>query len=210
LEDNNLTDSFEKEIFNNSFELSTDIAQLSFKMIIEEDLLKEIPIMKTLVSFYNISNSIIARHNVKKVIVFLQEFHSNKIENQKLESFKSKFNSDKKFKEEILETILVLIEKFIIIEKAKILANLFKSHIEEKINWEEFQKLSFVLNNLNPAAYAFLLNYIEKNTPIKINDSIEGEALLMACGIGSKFEDKFQLHRAGRQLYDFGLKPTNR
>jgi len=210
LENNNLTESFEKEIFNNSFELSTDIAQLSLEMIFEKDFLKEIPIMKTLVSFYNITNSIIARHNVKKIIVFLQEFHSNKIENGKLDKFKAKFNSEQKYKEEVLETILVLIEKFVIIKKSKILANLFKSHIEEKINWEEFQNLSFVLNNLNPAAYTFLINYIEKNKPIKMIDHMEGEALLMACGVGSKFEDRFQLHRTGRQLYDFGLKPSNR
>lgn len=202
----NINESLEKEIFSNSFNLSTDYAQLSLALILKDDILKQFPIMKSLIAFYNITSSIIARHNVKKIIVFLQEFHSQKIENEKLEKFRKKFTSKHKFREEVLETILVMSERFVEIEQSKIFANLFRAYIEENISWKDFQKLSFILNNLNPASYIFLENSIEKNKPINIIDSVEGEALLMACGIGSKFEDRFHLTKTGRQLYEFGLK----
>lgn len=207
MENNTLTNNLEKEIFNKTFDLSSDYTEVAIDVIINDDILKEIPIVKSLISFYNISSSLIARHNVKKVIIFLQEFHSKKVDSDKLERFKTKLEKDSNKKNEILETVLVLIEKFIDFEKSKILANLFLAHIENKLTWKDFKKLSFILNNLNPSGYVFLEKCADKNTSMKMSELIEGEAFLLACGIGTKFEEQFKLTNAGLKLYEYGLKP---
>ena len=35
---------------------------------------------------------------------------------------------------------------------------------------------------------------------------IEGESFLIACGIGTKFEDNLKITNSGYKLYKFGLK----
>ena len=171
--------------------------------------MSEISIVKSLVSFYKITSSIIDRHNVKKILTFLSEFHSNQVDKLKLEKFKDKFEKNNKHRNQVLETILLLNEKFIDIQKSQIFANLFTAHINEKISWEEFQKMSFMLTNLNPAGYKYLEKSANKDSKTKTNmiQMIEGEALLLACGIGTKFEEKFRLTRTGVKLYELGLKP---
>ncbi len=203
----NLTDSFEKEIFNKTVDLSIDYGEIAIDIISTSEIIKEIPTVKSLYAFYNIGSSINSRYNIKKMLVFLSEFHSHNIENEKLEKFKEKINNDNKYRNELLETTLVLIEKFIDMEKSRILANLLKAHIEEKISWQQYQELSFILNQLNPSGYKILIRHFDKSVEMKMSKQVEGEAYLLACGIGTIFEDQLRINVAGRNLYCFGLKP---
>lgn len=198
-----ITENLEIEIYEKTLELEIDYTELVIDNITENEILKEIPIVKTLVSFYNISSSFIARHNVKKVLVFLKEFHSRNIDQVKLENFKAKFEKDLNHKEQVLETVLVLNEKFIEVVQSKILANLFKAHLEEQISWEEFNQLAFVLNSLNPAGYKFLYRFCEE----EYYSSREGEAYMFSCGIGFREGSRFTITETGQKFYDFGIKP---
>ncbi|MWW25107.1 hypothetical protein [Algibacter lectus] len=205
-----LTDSIEKEIFNTTSELTQDYAEIALDTLTNESLLSEIPVVKSLVSFYKITSSIVDRHNVKKILTFLEEFHSKKIDENKLKIFKENFKKDTNHRNHVLETILLLNEKFLDTKKSKILANLFSAHIEDNLTWKEFFKLSFILSNLNPAGYKFLERSVEKNIKMEIFEVIEGEALLMACGIGTKFEERFKPTKTGINLYEFGIKPLKK
>jgi hypothetical protein len=212
LEKENLTDSIEKEIFNVSSDLSKNYAEIALDALTQESLLSEIPVVKSLVSFYKITSSIVDRHNMKKVLTFLEEFHLKKISAEKLGKFKEKFKNDEKHRTHVLETILLLNERFIDVKKSRILANLFSAHIDEKLSWEEFIKMSFMLNILNPSGYLFLEKKVDKESKLGMGmgQMIEGEAILMACGIGTRFEDTFRLTKTGIALYEFGLKPLRK
>ena len=201
--DNKITEKLEIEIYEKTLDLEIDYTELVIDNITENDLLKEIPIVKTLVAFYNISSSFMARHNVKKILVFLKEFHTRSVNQVKLEKIKAKFEKDFIYKEQVLETILVLNEKFIKVEQSKILANLLKAHIEEEINWAEFNQLAFVLNSLNPAGYDFLHRKC-KDEQYSVQD---GEAFMYSCGIGHLDGLKFTITETGHKLYEFGIKP---
>ncbi|WP_291152294.1 hypothetical protein [Flavobacterium sp. UBA7680] len=207
INDISITDSFEKEIFNKTFDLSVNYSEIALDLISTSEIIKEIPWVKTLASFYNISSSINARYNMKKNLVFLQEFHSHKIDEEKLRDFKEKLYQDNKYRNEIIEITLVLIEKFIDIEKAKILANLLKAHIEADLTWEDYRKISFALNHLNPSGYIFLIQSFNKEMKKTMIQSMEGEAFLLACGIGRIFEEQLKITPTGKKLYEFGLKP---
>lgn len=205
----NLTKNIENEIFNTASELTQDYAELTLDALTNESLLSEIPVIKSLVSFYKITSSIIDRHNLKKILMFLEEFHSTNIDENKLKNFKEKFDNNPKHRNLVLETILLLNEKFIDTKKSKILANLFSAYINENLTWEDFFKLSFILSNLNPSGYKFLEKSVNPHSNIKMKmiETIEGEALLMACGIGTKFEDRFRPTKTAIKLYEYGLKP---
>ena len=212
MREQNLTDSIEKEIFNTSSELTQDYSELALDILTRESMLSEIPVVKSLIAFYKITSSIVDRHNVRKILTFLREFQTKNIDAGQLEKFRKKFKKNTKHRNHVLETILLLNEKFIDDEKSKILANLFSSYLEEKLSWDEFFKLSFILSNLNPSGYKFLEKSVDANSKIymTIAERVEGEAFLMACGLGTKFENIFRLTNAGTKLYELGLKPVKK
>ncbi len=54
----------------------------------------------------------------KKFILFLQQFHSKKIDAKKIESFQNKFKNDKGFKNETLQKMLNLKHELLKLDKA--------------------------------------------------------------------------------------------
>mgnify|MGYP000039925225 FL=1 len=63
------------EISTKTLDLGIDYSELALDEFLKNGVLKEIPFVKSVVSFYNIGNSIINRHNTKKILTFFKEFH---------------------------------------------------------------------------------------------------------------------------------------
>ena len=203
-----VTSSFEKEIFNKSFDLSVDFAEIGVDLVTTSEIVNIVPGLKTIATFYSITQSINSRYNFKKILVFLKQFHTQQINPKALKKFRTKLDLDSKYRQEILETTLVLIEKFTDLEKSKILANLLSAHINEDLTWEEYCKITFILNQLNPSGYISLIKHSNKELrkSMTMLEYIEGESFLIACGIGTKFEDNLKITNSGYKLYKFGLK----
>lgn len=203
-----VTSSFEKEIFNKSFDLSVDFAEIGIDLVTTSEIVNIVPGLKTIATFYSITQSINSRYNFKKILVFLKQFHTQQINPKALKKFRTKLDLDSKYRQEILETTLVLIEKFTDLEKSKILANLLSAHINEDLTWEEYCKITFILNQLNPSGYISLIKHSNKELrkSMTMLEYIEGESFLIACGIGTKFEDNLKITNSGYKLYKFGLK----
>ena len=67
------------EINSKTLDLGIDYSELALDEFLKDVVLKEIPFVKSVVSFYNIGNSIIDRHKTKKILTFFKEFHSSEI-----------------------------------------------------------------------------------------------------------------------------------
>ena len=214
-----LTNALSKEIVNTSIDTSIDYAELTLDEILADDTLKEIPIVKTLMSIAKIGLNIKERFFVKKLLTFLRELHLQKIDTQRLEEFKGKFENEPKFKAKVTEQIMIYNDAFLNIEKSKILAKLFKSHIEGKFDWEHFNYLSVCLNNAHPKIFKFLEklstnNFIipeetEERKQLELERDGDSEALLYSCGIAyekSSWSSEFNVSELGKDLYLYGIK----
>ncbi len=179
------------EIVNPTLDLSFDYSELVLDSILDEGLLKEIPVIKTIVSTYKIGTSIRDKHFTKKLCIFLKELHSNKLDKAKLEQFKDKFNCDTKYREKVMENIVVMNDRFVDNQKSKILANLFVSYIEEKIDWDDYLELNHCLEQLSPKTLLIFhelaeLDFIIPNGHALDTQSIRG--ILMSAGILSTMD----------------------
>lgn len=152
---------FASEIAQTTLDLSIDYSEAVLDDIIEDGILKEIPIIKTVASVISVGIKIRERHFAKKFFTFLREFHSKVITDENLNSFINKFNSDSTYREKITEHILVYNDKFLQIEKSKILANLFLSYVERRIDWDLFSELSECLEKLQYKGLIYLVSLSE-------------------------------------------------
>jgi hypothetical protein len=207
---NDITQIVSKEITNKTLDLSIDFTEIALDQFISNNVLNEIPIVKSIVSFYNIGSSIIDRHNTKKILSFFQEFNNKKIDNTKFNEFKHKFNTDQKYQNQVTETIILLNERFLQVEKSKILANLIIAHIENNLTWDELTDIIIVLDIIQPKAFS-LIEELSKFDDWSSHDFGEDirEGIILACGIGYKYGTQLWITKIGQQLFNHGIKPAN-
>jgi hypothetical protein len=198
--------SVESEILNPTVDLSIDYAEIALDSFLDNDAISEIPIVKSIVGIAKIGISIKERHDLKKLLTFFKEFQSGNISDENRLAFNKKFNSNEKYRTEVVETIVLLNERFLDLKKSKILANLMNAHINHHLTWNELNDISIILDNIHPKAFLFLKEMAEKNWSHHDRHN-ENEPLMFSCGIGNKDGSKFSISKMGQDLFNYGIKP---
>lgn len=212
-----IADDLANELLNTSIDLSIDYSEIFIDGFVNNDALKEIPIVKTLVGIAKTGISINHLFFTKKVITFIKEFNSNTIDPENLQKFRHKVNSDTKYRNKVVEQIMIYNDRFLDLKQSQISAQLFRSYVNGFITYEEFNYLNIFLEKLHPKAYLFMRDLEQYNFKI-IDDSAniprewELEALITATGLGTEpgdFWHGFKLTNDGINLYKYGIKPTS-
>lgn len=221
---NILMNNISKEIINPSLDVSKDYAEIGLDNLLDVDLLKEAPVVKTLVAIIKTGVAVKERFFIKKFLIFLSEFKSNKVDKEALKEFRHNFKKNKKFRNKITEQILVIIEDLDSVKKSRILAYLFSAYISKKIDWERVTSLVSCLKSLQESTFNYLaiLSRAEfkfyLNSGGKINelskllketnkdfDYWEMEALCSASGIAFRNGNRFSITKLGQDLYKYGI-----
>lgn len=178
-----LTESFGKSLLNESSDVLSDYIEIGIDSFINDGILKEVPIVKSIVSVLKIGKNIHDRNLLKQTITFINEFNNNSISKEKLNDYKEKFEKDDKCCKEELSRVLLLLNNFMDKEKSIFLAKLFKAYINQTITWNEFGEYSEIINRM----------FLEDVTILKsIKDGIEYKG---------KAGDNFRVER----LYSLGI-----
>lgn len=203
---NSLIKPVQKELLNPALDLAIDYAEISLDTFFDNELLSELPFIKSIVGVGKIGWTIKERHDLKKLLVFFKEFQSgNVLEKNKLD-FQKKINSNKKYRTKVLETIVLLNERFLGIKKSRVLANLLNAHINKELSWDDLNDITIVLNSMHPKGFEFLNEMSELNWCYfyKVR---EAEPLMFSCGIGYRNGTKFSISELGQKMFYFGIKP---
>lgn len=185
-----LADSFEKSLFIDSNDVISDYLELGVDSFISDGILKEIPIVKSIVSVLKIGKNIHDRNLLKQTLTFINEFNNNNISIEKLNRYREDIeNNDKKCEEE-LGRVLLLLNSYIDKEKSIMLAKLFKAYINIEINWNKFCEYSEIINRLFIQDFDLLrkIYYSQVNDTSNINDIYRVERLNSLGVIGMTFK----------------------
>lgn len=208
------------EVLNPSLDLSVDYSEIYLDDIIDNEALKEIPIIKSIVGVVRGGISINQFWFAKKILTFIREFNQRTIEPKSLEKFKGRLATDEKFGKKVAERLMVFIDRNIEITQTIITANLFAAYVDEKMSYDQFKNIVATLDNLNPKAFEsffnlekidFVIN--EKNYKTIGGRDFESEALITTSGFGletSSWFHGFELTDDGRKLFDYGIKPLKK
>lgn len=144
---NSLTEDLGKSLIKNIVPVSADFLENEIDTLISNDTFRSIPILNSICGVIRVGKDLRERNLLKQTSVFLAEFNSGTIDEEKLQKYKEKLKGDKEKASE-LERVLLILNNNIDVEKSKYLAKLFTAYVNEKITWDEFCEFSDVTNRL--------------------------------------------------------------
>lgn len=181
MEEKSLSIAFSDSLKEESVACISDLVEVGLDAILDDGILKDIPILSTAVAVYKIGSSIKERYNVKKLIVFLNEINNGIADEQKRTEYQQKFKNNEKFRNQELEYLLILIDRYTSYDKPQMLAKLFLAYLDEIILWEEFAMYAEVIDR-------FLLmdcnTLVSDSKQIIVHRNIGGESVLRLVALG--------------------------
>lgn len=135
---NNIISELEKSILEEPLDLTIDLAEIGLDEITDSEILKNIPVIKTLITIYKTGMSIKERHFAKKVMLFASHIHNDSISSGELEKRRNAINNNEKWIKKEMEQIIVFLDRFDFEYKAKILAKVYIAFINNKISSDKY------------------------------------------------------------------------
>ena len=132
----------------------------------------KVPIMKYVVDTYNVFDDIRGRNFLRKLDIFIRSFNSGIATEEDIEKQKLKFLKKNRNKE--LEYIMIIIDRYLDIDKPEILAKMYLAYLDKIITWDEFCAYSEITNSLLKMDIKYL---IQNETVITKNNIISSELL---------------------------------
>ncbi len=158
MEEKSLAVSFSNSLKEDTISCISDLAEVGLDTVMDNGILKEIPILSTAIAVYKIGNSIKERHNIKKLTIFLNEINKGIADKQKRQEYQKKINNNKNFRNQEIEYLFILIDRYISYDKSQMLAKLYLAYLDDMINFEDFTKYAEVIDRLLPGDKDYLLN----------------------------------------------------
>lgn len=146
-----LQDDARPTICSDSLELISNIAEVGLDEILQNEFLKDIPVISSLVSIYKIGNNIHNAHLLKKYACFLDEFNRDSFENGSWNKYKQYFEESNRKRD--IEYLLILLERYIEEDKARRLAKIYEAYLDKEISWDDLRLFAETLDRFLPGDY---------------------------------------------------------
>lgn len=192
MEEHSLSIAFSDSLKEETVACISDLTEVGLDAIIEDGILKDIPLLSTAIAIYKIGNNIKDRHNLKKLIMFLNEINNGIVNEEKRLKYQQKFQSNEDFRNQEIEYLLILIDRYISYDKPKMLAKLYLAYMEQQIKWFELCQCAEIIDRFLYGDYELLKTAHE--IVIKNNKGTENALRLIALGLlrekGTTYDEK--------------------
>ncbi|MBD2336502.1 hypothetical protein H6G64_05790 [Calothrix sp. FACHB-156] len=131
------------EITSQTTDILADFGEVALDSVLE-GVIKDIPILGTAVKLAKLSKTITDHIFLLKIQKFLLELEN--ISNEEKQALFRKLDNNPETKAKIGECLVLIINRLDDLEKAQILAEIFLSLIQEKIDLETFRRLSSAID----------------------------------------------------------------
>jgi hypothetical protein len=208
-----IIESLDQSIFKDLYPINKNILNLNFDELIESDIIKIIPVLRAINTLHKGILGIRDRFFIRKVVLFINQYNSG-LSTPEIQKFVSDVLTDEKFRERVNEKILILLDRFEDEFKSLILAELLKSWIKKKIDWNTFERLAYSVEKAHPSVfiplYDYYINMIAPDPPLKLGGAMIRKYLpiFTQSGFGDVFESP-SIHPFRRDVLDiieYGLK----
>jgi uncharacterized ubiquitin-like protein YukD len=142
-----LSNAFSETIKDTNLkEISVDISEILVDNLLEDGILKDIPIIGTILKLGKFSLNVKDHLFIKKIIYFISEL--KEISPKKRNEIISKIDNSTEFRIKIGEKLLYIIDKCEDHIESEYIAKFFKAFLNEELTYSEFLRCSSILQNI--------------------------------------------------------------
>jgi hypothetical protein len=149
-------------------DVSADYMEIGLDGILDDGLLKDIPVVKSIISLYKTGVNIRERFLIKKLLVFLTSLSDTTIDDRLKFIRKHEKESAK-----IGEELIVLLDRLDHVNKPVYVAKLFKHYLNEEISLIVYQRLCQIIDR----CFIEDLRFLKENAGSEIVTGIEALGL---------------------------------
>ena len=124
--------------------LAVEVAEVGLDQLLDEEVLKDLPIVGGFVRAYKTALSIRDRTFFNKVTRFLIKLNS--ISDEEKKGFREDIKSDPKLRRRVGETLLLVLDRLDDLEKPEILAVMFKEYLSNGMDFTLFKRLASAID----------------------------------------------------------------
>lgn len=186
-----------------------DYAEMGIDAFIENDIVKEIPVIKTIVSMVKVGLSIKEWNFAKKFLKFLERYHCGKLTQKEIDAFLLKYQTDSKYKEKIVTLLVTANDKYFEAKQSEIAGNLFVAYVKGLIEWEDYEILCGCIDRLSPFSISMLDELENEKEPYHKEYQNGGDpraAALQACAFGYQWGSHYFTTTIGIIAHQYGIK----
>ena len=182
--------------------LSKDFAEVAVDGIMDDGILRDLPLVGGLVGIIKFGNSINKHLTAKKIYKFLFELHHIPQE-QRIKKI-DEINNSKRYRSSVGEMIFELLERIESDGKPEIIGKIFAAVIEEKIDYKHYLKCAHTVKNFFYYDLEELKTRYEKgNIYAKPGDGFEENGLV---NIGTLGVNETTLSKLCETIIKIGMK----
>ena len=143
-----LTEEFAKSLIVSTEDGIKDFLELGIDSFIEDGVLRDIPIVNSIVSGLKFAKNIYDRNLLRRTLEFINELNNGTLNKERLIAYSSTIVNNSKKCEEELGRVLIYLNSFVDKEKSIMLAKVYKAYITQKINWDEFCEFAEIISKI--------------------------------------------------------------
>ena len=160
--ESNLIPSMKETLFDpvasNMDEALGEIAEVSLDAILEDGILKEIPVFGTVLALCKTGLNLREKNFIKQTAQFITEFNKGCIDQEKYKQYKKSLENDPKKAEKELGRVILLLDRMIEDTQSKVLGAFYRGYVAGEIKWEKFCELSEVNSRMFIIDYSLLVS----------------------------------------------------
>jgi len=161
--------------------IAGEFLEIGIDSLCDEGLLRDIPFVSTVASVFHIGQTIRDRHSILKLAAFIEEINHSIINEDELEKYKTKIETDEKIRNNELSHLLILIDRYVGIDRPRMLAKLYLAYLRNDLQWAELVSYAEVVDRLLPNDCKLLTDSDVKGVDYQEVDS--GYLRLSALGL---------------------------
>ncbi|ALB46002.1 MULTISPECIES: hypothetical protein [Clostridium] len=154
---------FKDELIKPSIKYGADISELAIDEILPNELLKKVPVVKTIIQMVEIGNYFQKRKLIKNISLFLCEYNSEKINQEKKKNFINKLQ-EKKYSGEVIDLLLDYFQKTRKDINTIMMSKVFIRYIEEEITFNQMEVIFYAIEHLSEKDMLTLINFYKNNS----------------------------------------------
>ena len=144
-----LVPAFQESLFDPSLgDACLDMAELGIDSLLDDGVWKSVPMVGLLVGLGKTAQNVHDRNLLKQTVRFINAFHAKTLSEEKKETYRARLRGDKKFAEEELGRILILLNSYVDDKRSELLGRFYGAHVNEELEWEKFCELSDVVSRV--------------------------------------------------------------